>query len=419
MANDTRAPQPEIMQPEHYGDPEEEGRLVANPDIQALTQLNTAEISQQIMTARAYPRSTVGFRRSMREMVTYDQPTALSCLYALKRGNKIIEGPSIRFAEAALQAWGNSRAGSRIVDIGAEFITAQGFFYDLERNMALAFEVMRRITDKDGQRFGDDMIGVTGNAASSIAFRNAVLKGIPKIAWNEPYQAARQLSIGKGESITVKREEMLKAFAPLGVDKEQIFGLLGVKGIDDVTVDQMIVMGGVLNSIKEGEATVEVVFAPENMTNIGQVSPPRPKRSEFERKEPPKKADAPAPQQQPKTEAKPEAAKAEQPKPQADPPAAETKAKAEPDPQPEPDQAEEPAAEQQKVATDQPSADQELEDFFNDMVKELAGINRIKEVTDFRERVGDQLEGDMLKKWLTACDDRQRAILEGTRKARK
>lgn len=300
-----KVPPPEIMQPGHYDEDQDEGHLVENPNIQALTQLNTAEISQQIMTARAYPRSVTGFRRSMREMVTYDQPTALSCLYALKRSGKVIEGPSIRFAEAALQAWGNARAGARIVDIGDEFITAQGFFYDLEKNMALAFEVLRRITDKDGKRYGEDMIGVTGNAAASIAIRNAILRGVPKTAWNEPYQAARTLSIGKGESITVKREDMLKAFAPLGVDKEQIFGLIGVKGLDDVSVDHMIFMGGILNGIREGETTVEKEFALENMANPDQVRPPRPKQSEFARdkKTDPVAKDKNAPQ--PKAEAKP------------------------------------------------------------------------------------------------------------------
>lgn len=260
-----------------------EGEQVPAPDIQALTQLNAAEINQQIMTARAYPRSVTNFRRGMREMVTYDEPTALSCLYALKRSGKVIEGPSIRFAEAAVQAWGNARVGARIVDIGDTFITAQGFFYDLEKNMAVAFEVMRRITNKDGERFNDDMIGVTGNAACSIALRNAILKGIPRTAWDEPYQAARRLSIGQGESISVKRDQMLKAFAPMGVTKEQIFGLLGVKGIDDVSIEQMILMNGILNAIKEGDQKVDEVFALENMVNPDVVAPNRPKRSDFNR----------------------------------------------------------------------------------------------------------------------------------------
>lgn len=257
----------------HEDEDAAEGRLIENPDIQALVHLNSAEINQQIMTAHAYPRSPTLFRKTITEMVTYDQATALACLYALKRGKKIIEGASIRFAEAAIASWKNSRAGARIVDIGEQFVTAQGFFYDLETNMALAFEVMRRITDSDGRRYNEDMIGVTSNAALSIAFRNVVLRGIPKIYWNAPYQEARALSVGKGTSINDKRNNMVAAFAPLGVDEQQILGLLGVKGLLDVSVEQLMFMAGILNSIKEGEAKVEEVFAVENMEHPDQVRP--------------------------------------------------------------------------------------------------------------------------------------------------
>jgi len=271
--------QPNFPQPEM--DDQDEGRVVEGGEITALAQLNSAEINQQIMTARAFPRSIVGFRRSMREMVTYDEATALSCLYALKRSGKVIEGPSIRFAEAAAQSWGNVRCGARVVDIGDEFITGQGFFYDLEKNVAIAVEVMRRITDSKGARYGDDMIGVTGNASCSIALRNAILRGIPKTAWLDPYLAAKDLAVGKGESITIKRENMIKAFAPLGVSKEQIFGLLGVKGLDDVTYENLMLLAGVLNSIKEGGEKAEVIFSIENMVNPDQVRPPAPRKGDF------------------------------------------------------------------------------------------------------------------------------------------
>ena len=377
---------PEIMQPGHYDEDQDEGRLVENPNINALTQLNAAEINQQIMTARAYPRNITSFRRQMRAMVTYDQPTALSCLYALKRSGKVIEGPSIRFAEAAMQAWGNARAGSRIVDVGNEFITAQGFFYDLEKNMALAFEVMRRITDSEGRRYGDDMIGVTGNAAGSIAIRNAILKGIPKTAWNESYQDAREVSIGKGESITVKREGMIKAFAPIGVSKEQIFGLLGVKGIDDVSVDHMILMGGILSSIKEGEAKAEEVFAVENMVNPDQVKPPRPKESAFVRTG----AEKPAAQAQPET-----------------PKQAETNTVSA-----GPAQANNDAAAMRE---------QERQDFVKEAYAKLAGCPKVRDIPAIEEEFkapGVMTEAEETK-WVSDCDARGKAIMAAAKAGKR
>src|SRR5678816_4803120 len=96
--------------------------------------------------------------------------------YSLPRGGRNIVGPSVRFAEVVASSWGNIRSGARIIDIDDKFITAQGQCFDLEKNICVQVEVKRRITKKDGKRYDDDMIGVTGNAACSISLRNAVFK---------------------------------------------------------------------------------------------------------------------------------------------------------------------------------------------------------------------------------------------------
>lgn len=379
---------------ENEMDDQDEGRVIEGGEVTALAQLNSAEINQQIMTARAFPRSIVGFRRNMREMVTYDQATALSCLYALKRGNKVIEGPSIRFAEAAVQAWANVRVGARIVDIGEEFITGQGFFYDLEKNVAIAVEVMRRITNSEGHRYGDDMIGVTGNAACSIALRNAILRGIPKTAWLEPYNQAKEISVGKGESITIKRDNMLKAFAPVGVSKEQIFGLLGVKGLDDLTIENLMFLAGILNSIKEGTEKAEVIFALENMVNPDQVRPPAPKRSEFR-------------QEDRGTTAKPK---------DAAPKTIE--------------QAQERQAEAHAQATEGPQPDaRELErqEFVKDAYVELEAQTKIIDnktgggVSPLRERIIEAgvLTAEEEKAWEAACDSKAKQLMDAAKKQKK
>lgn len=373
-------------------DDQDEGRVIEGGEVTALAQLNSAEINQQIVTARAYPRSVVGFRRNMREMVTYDEATALSCLYALKRSGKVIEGPSIRFAEAAVQAWGNVRCGARVVDIGEEFITGQGFFYDLEKNVAIAVEVMRRITNREGERFGEDMIAVTGNAACSIALRNAILRGIPKTAWLDPYQQAKQLSVGKGESITVKRENMIKAFAPVGVSKEQIFGLLGVKGADDVTIDQLMFLAGVLNSIKEGGEKAEEIFAMSNMVNPSQVLPPRPKASEF------KQADKVTPEKKPDAQTTTQAQVTEQAQHQAE----------------------------QKPGPDITAAEQERLDWIAEAYADLEKQTKLVDnktgggVSNLRERVIEAgvMNAEEEAKWVTACDAKAKAIMDA-KKANK
>ncbi|MFN8826683.1 MAG: hypothetical protein ACK501_17070, partial [Planctomycetota bacterium] len=64
----------------------------------------------------------------------------------------------------------------------------------------------RRITGKNGRRYSSDMIGVTGNAACSIALRNAVFRGIPRAFWIDIYDArARRRSATRRRSPTSGR----------------------------------------------------------------------------------------------------------------------------------------------------------------------------------------------------------------------
>jgi hypothetical protein len=240
-----------------------EGREVMTVESGTLAILNKSEIDQQIATAHKYPRSLVAFRKEMLQMVTLTEKIAGECIYALPRDGKVIEGPSARFAEVAASAWGNARAGARVVNEGNDFVTAQGVFHDLERNVAITYEVQRRITDKNGKKYKPDMIGVTANAACSIALRNAILKGIPKAFWSEMYESARRASVGDIKSIANKRADAVKAFVVYGIDQAQILARLGRTGVQDITVDDLVTLNGFLTAIKDGDGSAESIFAVE------------------------------------------------------------------------------------------------------------------------------------------------------------
>jgi hypothetical protein len=250
---------------------EEDGVQTAAPDIGTLAVLNKSEIDQQIATARHYPRSIVKFRNEALQLCTLDERTAAECIYSLPRRQwdpqegewivKTIEGPSARFSEIINYAWGNTRAGARIVAEEEDFVVAQGLFYDLEKNTAISYEVRRSITGKRG-RYSADMIGVTANAASSIALRNAICKGIPKALWKQMYDSARAVVAGDVRTLVSRRDEAIKAFAIFGVNPEMIFQTLGVRGVQDVTIDHLVTLKGLLTAIQEGDTTPEQAFAP-------------------------------------------------------------------------------------------------------------------------------------------------------------
>jgi hypothetical protein len=247
----------------------EEGREVQGMAVEAgmVAVLNKSEIDQQIATAHRYPRSIKRFRDESLQMVTLNERVAESCIYALPRGNKTIEGPSARFAEVVASAWGNCRAGARTISDQGDFVTAQGVFHDLERNVAITYEVQRRITDSKGKRYNTDMIGVTANAACSVALRNAILKGVPKAFWDDMYQAARQTVMGDFKTLGNRRADALKAFQSFGVSDAHVFAKLEVSGVEDITLEHLVTLRGLLTAIREGDTTPEQAFAPEEGGN--------------------------------------------------------------------------------------------------------------------------------------------------------
>ena len=244
----------------------EDGREVSAMSVEGGTValLNRSEIDMQVATAHKFPRSIKRFRQEALQMVTLNESVAESCIYALPRSGKTIEGPSARFAEVVASAWGNCRAGARVVSDAGDFITAQGVFHDLERNVAITYEVQRRITDKNNRRFNADMIGVTGNAASSIALRNAILKGVPKAFWDDMYQAARAVVMGDFSTLANRRADALKALVAYGVTQEQVFAKLGVEGAADIGLDHLVTLRGLITALKEGDTTPEQAFAADD-----------------------------------------------------------------------------------------------------------------------------------------------------------
>ena len=257
MTNDAYDPQTGEIEPV---DQLAEGNLVAHADVALIQALNKSEIDIQITTAKTYPRSIRRFINSTTEMVTLSPQVAEECMYTLPRGGKAITGASVRFAEIIKGAWGNNRIAARVVGEDARFIRAQGLFHDLETNSAVTIEVSRRITDSKGKRYNDDMISVTGNAATSIAMRNAILRGIPKALWFPLYQRAIATAAGDVKTMPERRKTMFEQFKALGAEKVQLMRWLEVAGEEDIGVEQFMTLAGLLNTFKDGQVNVVEFF---------------------------------------------------------------------------------------------------------------------------------------------------------------
>lgn len=252
----------------------EDSELIVNEavDPQTLSVISQAEIDTQIATAKKYPRSIKQFLDDATTLVSLNEHTANECRYRLKRtdrdGNRIdIVGPSSRFAELMAHSWGNCRAAARILEEKERFVTAQGAFIDLEKNVAITVDVQMPIVTKYGHKYSTDMIGVTCMAACSKALRNAVLKGVPKAIWFPIFQRAQQVAMGDAKTLSKRRDDMVKAFEGIGVTKQEIFALLEVKGIQDIDLEKLDELSGVWIAIRDRMTTADQIFRPNQKSN--------------------------------------------------------------------------------------------------------------------------------------------------------
>jgi hypothetical protein len=279
------------------------GELVTS-DAQALAAIRE-DVDLQVATARRFPRSVEEFIQKIDALACRNEETAESMFYSMPRDGKNVVGPSVRFAELTASEWGNLRyGGTPVGEDGGGFIVCRGVAWDLEKNVAVTFDVKRRITKRDGSRYSDDMISTTANAGSAIAMRNVVLRCIPQAYWKPTFEKAREVAVGKTTSFVAKRDKVLSRLSALGVFPPAIFAHLAVAGVNDITPSHLELLIGRGTAIKDGEMTIEAAFPPADVnTETGEITMPQAKAAG------PVVATTPAPtQQQAAAPAKPAAA---------------------------------------------------------------------------------------------------------------
>ena len=220
------------------------------------------EIDIQVSTANAYPRKLSRVAGEIRDLVTITPEAAAACVYTLPRDGKAITGPSIRLAEILFACWGNCTGGSRITEVNrAEgYVEAEGAFWDLQKNAKTVRRFRRRITNKQGKVFSDDMIIVTGQAAGSIAFRNAVLGGIPRAIWNEAYEAAEEVIRGTMKTLGERHDASMKVLHAFGFTADDVYKVLGIGGRQEFSLDHIVTLTGLYTTLKDGATTKEQIM---------------------------------------------------------------------------------------------------------------------------------------------------------------
>ena len=243
----------------------EKNEIIQVEQAEIMQAINRAEIDQQVATAKQYPRHLPAVLNQIQTYATMDVDTASECFYVLHRNGangsaQTIEGLSVRMAEIIAGAWGNLRVATRIIGNDGKTITAQAVCHDLETNVAISTEVKRSILTSKGYTFSQDMQVVTGNAAAAIAFRNAVLKVIPKAVTKRVIEEVKKVAMGQALDLEQQRQVLIQYFAKLNVSEQMILDLLQITKREEIDKERVFTLKGIYTAIKEGDTTVQEAF---------------------------------------------------------------------------------------------------------------------------------------------------------------
>lgn len=244
---------------------ENEETIIASPvDMSLIEAQNRADFDIQIATAQKFPRDLRKALNNCIVAVTMDMDMAKCCKYSIKRGGKVITGPSVHLAKIIASQYKNLRVACRITRNDGKNIYSESVCFDLENNVAFKIEVPRKITDKDGKTFSEDMQTVTANAANSISMRNAIFAVVPRFFTDRVIAEIDNVLDGKLSDNAYFLKERARIFTTLkskyGVSEERALLACSKQTIEAVDKEALKLLGELLNSLNDGDTTPDESF---------------------------------------------------------------------------------------------------------------------------------------------------------------
>jgi hypothetical protein len=220
-------------------------------------------IKERTEIARENKRDIPSILEEIKTLATMSNDTALSCFYVVfnPQDNKPFVGISVRFAEIITSCWGNIHAGSKITQNNGMSVTVQGFVHDFEKNAVFTVEVQRSL----GKLSSEKAIQAT-NAASSIAFRNAIFKAIPAAITRSVAIEIKKYIVENVDGVQLSRD-LISYFNSKGITKADIEKVIGTN-MEYIDAEKLFMLMGLRNAIEEGDTTIAEVFGK------GEVSKP-------------------------------------------------------------------------------------------------------------------------------------------------
>lgn len=226
---------------------------------QSLELASVKKIEAQMIAAKRWPRDY--YRCQTRVMKTCERISlAQRAIYSYERSGETVTGPSIRLAEALVQAWENVDWGSEIIRTyerdGVAYSLVQSFAWDLELNIRQhrTFEVAHRRKARGKLVTITDPRDIYEHVAnySSRRVRACVLGILPFDFIEDAVDKCKQtIARGDNEPIEQRKRVLVQAFQKLGVSQEMIEGRLGHK-VDLITADEIVDLRGIYQTLVDG-----------------------------------------------------------------------------------------------------------------------------------------------------------------------
>ena len=242
---------PKIIEVEH---PEAAPMSAGLVEVQK--QKGIAEIQAAIMVARRFPRDLTRVAVKIKENCKR-HGMAEQALFKFPRGEKSVEGVTIRLAEMMAQNYQNLNWGLTFLEKTEEGSLMLAYCHDLENNTRIEkiFPVSHIVATKKGpKRLTDprDIYDHTANIGSRRV-RTCILGIIPSDIVEEARKECKKtLERGDGtKSLAERIRDMASAFKEVGISQEMIEKRVGHK-IDLITASEIVELQSVYNSIKDG-----------------------------------------------------------------------------------------------------------------------------------------------------------------------
>lgn len=211
---------------------------------------------------------------------------ARTARYSKPIGKDKVEGPSIRFAEAAIRLMGNLTVESSSIYDDTTKRIVRVTVCDLETNVPYSLDVtVEKTVERRNAKKGDQVLGTRLNsygdtvyilrateddmlvkeaARVSKAIRTLGLRLLPGDILEEAMEEAKAtLRNAAAKDPEGERKKILDAFAERGIQPSDVKGYLG-KDIAQVTPDDLVELRALYAAIRDGEATWKDAVARKN-----------------------------------------------------------------------------------------------------------------------------------------------------------